>query len=53
MSHRVDGDPADGGARVAVPDGWVSVDPARAPGDGTTQVITVAGWEPSWGVRRR
>jgi len=46
----VDVDPADGAARVAVPDGWVCVDPAGA-ADGITQVITVADWDPSWGVR--
>ena len=52
MSHTcVDVDPADGAARVAVPDGWVCVDPARAQGDGTTQAITVTDWLPSWGVR--
>jgi hypothetical protein len=36
-------------ARVAVPHGWVDVDP----GDdaGVTQVITVADWDTAWGLR--
>ena len=44
-------DPADGAARVAVPDGWMSVDPGRVGRADTSQVITVANWEPSWGLR--
>ncbi len=40
--------PTDGLARVAIPAGWVQVEPTdRA----TTQVIRVDTWDPSWGLR--
>jgi hypothetical protein len=60
MTHRrVDQGPADGTARVALPDGWVDVDartdggpaPGRTTGRTTGQVITPADWRPSHGLR--
>ena len=40
--------PVDGAARVAIPAGWVEIEPT----DGTAnQVISVAAWDASWGLR--
>lgn len=51
MIHlRADVGPADG-ARIAVPDGWVEVDPAPETDVATTQVVTLADWEPTQGLR--
>ena len=48
MSHSSAGvGPADGDARIAVPDGWIGVEP----GDGETQAIAVADWDPARGPR--
>lgn len=52
MVHRhVEDDPTVGGARVALPDGWVSVDPGPDAEVATSQVITVADWEAVQGLR--
>ncbi|HET6166340.1 MAG TPA: hypothetical protein VFE07_05890 [Marmoricola sp.] len=45
---RADMSPADG-ARIAVPDGWVEVDPG--PDVATTQVVTLADWDATPGLR--
>jgi len=39
------------GVRVALPDGWVEVDPGRDDDRGTVQVIALAGWRPADGLR--
>jgi hypothetical protein len=39
------------GARIAVPEGWVAVDPGSHADVTATQVVTLADWEPAHGLR--
>jgi hypothetical protein len=53
MSH-IGGELAEGGVRIALPDGWVEVDPSPHDDevDGSTvQAITVADWDQAQGLR--
>jgi hypothetical protein len=51
MMSSTGGDPADSRARVALPDGWVDIDPGLHDDGTTVQVIAVADWDSSWGLR--
>jgi hypothetical protein len=52
MGYTRTGADADGAVRIAVPNGWVEVEPSRQDRDrGTIQLITVAAWDQVQGLR--